>query len=362
MTKLSWIGSICIAFFFMTGPFNAWITRKLGYTAMLSISTILCPLALMLASISNAIWQLYLTQGLLFGIGASFTWFSCIPAVQQWFSEKRGMAIGLAMFGSGVGGLIMSNITQAIISSSLGYRWALRILGFICFFFLIIATLLVKPFPGYRDSNLKDQTPMIKKQLNLLKSTEFNLLLSVAFITTFGYLVPSFLLPSYADSLGLNPWVGTNLSAILSAINSVSKLIAGYTGDRIGRVNTFAICTFLCGVMSLVIWTNAKNEASIWVFSVLFGLFGGGHLTMLAAIVPQIGGYERISEANGLMYFFNLWGYLVGTPIASAIINVSTPPNYQYAAIWAGLLMCVGGILAFALRIVKVGWSWKVKV
>ncbi|CAO3640769.1 unnamed protein product [Cunninghamella echinulata] len=361
---MDWIYLYC--FFFITGPFNDWITRKLGYTLMLSISTILCPLSLMLASISHSIWQLYLTQGLLFGIGASFTWFSCIPAVQQWFSKKRGIAIGLAMFGSGIGGLVMSNITQAVISSSLGYRWALRILGFICLIFLFIATLLVKPFDGYRDPNIKDTTPMIKKQLRLLKSVEFNLLLSVAFITTFGYLVPSFLLPSYADYLGLNPWIGTNLSAILSGINSISKLIVGWTGDRLGRLNTFVICTFLCGIMSLAIWTNAKTEASIWVFSVFYGLFGGGYLTMLAAIVPQIGGYEHISEANGLMYFLNLPGYLVGTPIASAIINVSKSTtgvvHYEYAAIWAGLLMSVGGILAFILRIYKVGWSWKIKV
>ncbi|CAO3599274.1 unnamed protein product [Absidia cylindrospora] len=361
MNQLSWIGFICIGFFFILGPINDWVTRKLGYTLMLAIATFLCPFALMMASITNNIWQLYLTQGLLFGVGSSFVWFSCIGAVQQWFSKKRGIAIGLSMFGSGVGGLIMNNITQAAILT-LGYRWALRILGFICLVFLGLATLLVKPFPGYRQTNLNDPTPMWKKQVTLLKRLDFCLLLSIAFITTFGYLVPSFLLPSYADSLGLNPWVGTNLSAILSAINAVSKLVVGYTSDRVGRVNTFCVCTFLSGIMCLAIWTNATTEPTIWVFAVLYGLFGGGYLTMLAASLPQIAGYHAISEANGLMYFLNLPGYLVGTPIASAIINSKTPAYYPYAAIWAGLLMTVGGILAFALRIVQVGWSWKIKV
>lgn len=55
MTKLSWIGSICIALFFIIGPINEWVVCKLGYTKMLCIATILCPLALMLASISHEV-------------------------------------------------------------------------------------------------------------------------------------------------------------------------------------------------------------------------------------------------------------------------------------------------------------------
>lgn len=172
----------------------------------------------------------------------------------------------------------------------------------------------------------------------------------------------SSVITAYATFLGLNPWVSTNLSAILSAINAVSKLVNGYTSDRIGRINGLAICTFLAGIMSLAIWTNARTEPTIWVFAVLYGFFGGGYLTLLAASLPQIAGYDNISAANGLMYFTNTFGYLFGTPIASAIINHSTPPNYVYAAVWGGLLMAVGGIFCFVLRIMRAGWRPFVKV
>jgi hypothetical protein len=56
MTKLSWIGSICIALYFIIGPINEWVVRKLGYTKMLAFATIMCPLALMLASISHEVF------------------------------------------------------------------------------------------------------------------------------------------------------------------------------------------------------------------------------------------------------------------------------------------------------------------
>lgn len=170
------------------------------------------------------------------------------------------------------------------------------------------------------------------------------------------------LLIAYANFLKLNPWIGTNLSAILSAINAVSKLVNGYTSDRIGRINCLTICTFLAGVMSLAIWTNARTEATIWVFAILYGFFGGGYLTLFPASLPQVAGYDNISAANGLLYFTNTFGYLFGTPIASALINRTTPPNYVYAAVWGGLLMAVGGLFCLVLRVMRAGWNPLVKV
>lgn len=364
MNKLSWIGSICVALYFILGPINEWLICKLGYKIMLSIGTILCPLALMLASISHEIWHLYLTQGVMFGLGASFVFFPCIGAPQEWFSSRRGTAIGIAMCGSGVGGLVISNVCQAVMLS-IGYRWSLRVAGFISLFFLSLATLFVKQSPAQlikRKENPVTLHGMYVKQKMLLGKAQFNIFMINSFLTTFGYLVPSFLLPSYARSLKLNPWVGTNLSAIMSAVNAISKLVAGYTSDRIGRINGLFICTFLAGIMCLAIWTNARTEPAVWVFAVLYGFFGGGYLTLFPASLPQVAGFENIAAGNGLTYFTNVFGFVFGTPIASALINRTSPPNYVYAAVWGGLLMTVGGLFCLALRVMRAGCKPFVKV
>lgn len=364
MNELSWIGSICVALYFILGPINEWLICKLGYKIMLSIGTILCPLALMLASISHEIWHLYLTQGVMFGLGASFVFFPCIGAPQEWFSSRRGTAFGIAMCGSGVGGLVISNVCQAVMLS-IGYRWSLRVAGFISLFFLSLATLFVKQSSAQlikRKENPVTLHGMYVKQKMLLGSAQFNIFMIISFLTTFGYLVPSFLLPSYARSLKLNPWVGTNLSAIMSAVNAISKLVAGYTSDRIGRINGLFICTFLAGIMSLAIWTNARTEPAVWVFSVLYGFSGGGYLTLFPASLPQVAGFENVAAGNGLTYFTNVFGFVFGTPIASALINRTSPPNYVYAAVWGGLLMTVGGLFCLALRVMRAGCKPFVKV
>lgn len=147
----------------------------------------------MLASISHQIWHLYLTQDVLFGLGASLVWFSCIGAPQQCFSKKRDLAVDITISGCDIGGLVVSNICQAAIEHS-DYRWALRISGFICFFFIIIATFFDKRMSCI--SKLSKATTasiingsMIQTQISLLKNPQFIILLVIGFVTTFGYLV-----------------------------------------------------------------------------------------------------------------------------------------------------------------------------
>lgn len=103
------------------------------------------------------------------GVGASLVWFPCISAAQQWFLHRRGLAVGIAVSGSGFGGLILSNIIQAVIDK-LGYQWALRIIGFISFALLTIAALTVRPLnePQTEDIRIFDMRPFRNKQFVLL--------------------------------------------------------------------------------------------------------------------------------------------------------------------------------------------------
>lgn len=359
MNELSWIGSICVALFFIIGPVNEWVTCKLGYTKMLLIGTILCPLGLMLASISHKMWHLYLTQGVMFGIGASFIFFPCMAAPQQWFTTRRGLAVGYCMTGSGIGGLIFSNIVQACITH-LDYRWALRVAGFVCFGFCVLSAILVKLPSSAMKAEQESFGQLFQRQKKLIRNKQFAIMLVITLVTCFGYLTPAFYLASYAEFIGLDPWVGANLGAIMSAVNAVAMLSTGWFSDRTGRINGLFVCTFLSGIFTLAIWTTAKTSAAIWVYVVLYGYFGGGYLTLNGASLPEVAGYDNITAANGLLYFSSTFGYLFGTPITSAIVSTGSK-GYTYAAIYCGLLMSVGGLLCWMLRVTRAGWSPLIK-
>lgn len=114
------------------------------------------------------------------GVGSSLVWFPCITAPQQWFTKRRGLAVGIAISGSGFGGLILSNIIQAAIDH-LGYQWALRIVGFISFVMLIIAVCFVRPLNQPENSliNVLDIRPF--------KNIQFSLLFAIQFIGNFAF-------------------------------------------------------------------------------------------------------------------------------------------------------------------------------
>ncbi|CAO3694646.1 unnamed protein product [Rhizopus microsporus] len=353
MSTLSWVGSICVALFFITGPINQILIERMGYKYMLATGTVCCTAALILASFAQEVWHVFLTQGVLFGLGASFVSLTCIGAPQQWFSKRRGLAVGISFCGSGVGGLVVANISMAAIKS-IGYRWALRIDGIVVFILLSIATCLVRPFGDVKKTGGQ------RKVINwyLFKNPMFSVMFMHGLITTFGYMTPYFLLPSHANALNLDPWVGANLSAIMSAVNAVARVFTGHVGDKLGRFNSLFLCTFLCGASCLLIWTNVHNEGTLWAFAVIYGFFGGGYVALFPAVQPQVVGLENIGPAIGLLYTTNIFGYLFGTPIASALINLDTPPNYLNGALWAGSTIVVGSLFAGWLRILKGGFKF----
>ncbi|KAI8379355.1 major facilitator superfamily domain-containing protein [Radiomyces spectabilis] len=351
MNELSWIGSLWLALANIVGPFFSFFAARIGYKWMLVAAVFCCSLSLILASFANEIWQLYLTQGVLSGIGASLVWFPCISAPQQWFSKRRGLAVGIAISGSGFGGLVFSNVANAAIEN-LGYQWALRIVGLISFVLVAVAAFLVRPLnkPSVQSTNVFNLRPF--------KNIQFVLLFTVQLLGNFAFNVPSGFLPSFAtDVLHAGSWVSSNMPAILSGVMIVGKIGSGFVGDYIGRVNMQFICTTMTGLMCLTLWLTASNVAAVWAFAALFGLFGGGYLSISPAVLAQVVGLEDIESANGLLFFAWFFGGLFGSPICSALINNGAEKTYNYAIIFGGVIMVFGGLLVWVVRVMRVGWN-----
>lgn len=95
------------------------------------LGTAIMALALILASFASEVWHLMLSQGVLFGVGASLVYYPAIGAPSHWFDAKRGFALGLAVSGTGLGGLALAPATQALMDG-VGVAWTLRILALFC--------------------------------------------------------------------------------------------------------------------------------------------------------------------------------------------------------------------------------------
>lgn len=121
----------------------------------------------------------------------TFVWQTMMGTVPQWFDKRRGLALGLSASGSGIGGLVMPFIMNALLQK-FGAPWTYRIIGFICLALGTVSTLLVREkFPD--RGGRKKISDIV--QWSVLKDNNLKLWCVAATITLFGYLVPFFYLP-----------------------------------------------------------------------------------------------------------------------------------------------------------------------
>ncbi|KAF8984825.1 hypothetical protein BGZ46_006938 [Entomortierella lignicola] len=177
-TQISWVGSIGTASMFIPGPFVAPLTRFIGLRAVVAVGIIAAALGLILASFTTELWHLYITQGFLFGCGGGLVFFSSISVTAQYFEKRRGLANGIAVAGSGIGGLAVSPLTRFLITQ-VGYRWCQRIIGFAVLGFMSA----IFPFIRPRIKTVR-RGPIF--DFSLFKAPGFVPLMLTAFIVPFG--------------------------------------------------------------------------------------------------------------------------------------------------------------------------------
>jgi cyanate permease len=184
-------------------------TRYFGTHTTLSIGIVLETAGLLGASFASEIWHLFLSQGVAFGLGMGCIFVASVGIIPQWFSKKRSFANSIGAAGSGIGGLVYSLATNAMIQS-VGLGWAFRILAIVAFVANVICVSLL------RDRNKAVGSIQTAFDFRLFKRPEFLLVLMWGFFSMLGYVVLLFSMPNYARSIGLTAQQGSVVGAMLN--------------------------------------------------------------------------------------------------------------------------------------------------
>ncbi|KAI9298075.1 MFS general substrate transporter [Neoconidiobolus thromboides FSU 785] len=325
-SRFALVGSISLSLLAGLGFVSGKLTDKFGYRPMVYLGSTLFSIALILASFSTKLWHLYLTQGILSGIGSSIAYIPCLSIISNWFDKKRGLATGIAVSGSGIGGLVLSPIIELFIINY-GLAVSLRIIGIFSFVTCIVFTSFIK----LRVDKSKDKGSTDDAKLNIAKlclDIKFCLLWLDGLIQNLGFLVPIFLMPIYCEYYGLSRSTASIIVGLLNGTSAIGRILLGQLADKFGKLNIFTIATFLITFFSLFIWLFAFNLASIITFSVLFGLVSGVYSSLIPSIVPDIFGTENIASIMGLAYTSCGIANLCGPPIAAALMSLENSQNF----------------------------------
>lgn len=123
--------TIAMSFFCIGGLLGAQVSKRVGHKIALIIAGIISALGfIMTASLHDAsVIMLYISYGVLAGMGIGIAYNVLIATVSAWFPDKKGLCSGCLMMGFGASALVLGNIANALFNSDLGWRSTYLFLG-----------------------------------------------------------------------------------------------------------------------------------------------------------------------------------------------------------------------------------------
>ncbi|KAG7442941.1 MFS general substrate transporter [Guyanagaster necrorhizus] len=343
-SNLAWVGAIQAVGVSVLGFPAGKLAERIGYRMTGIIGCTLMTIGLLGASFSSEVWHLYLNQGIVFAMGSAFAVIPALTIPSQWFVKYRGFATGVGVSGYGIGGLVLSPVTQKLINE-LGIRWTLRIMGLLTFAVAGVAFLFMRT----------KSIPVVQKNdriqiSHLLKDPVIYALWIFMLLSAFGYYIPTFYTPEYArNELHHTAQGGANALALQSGLSAVGRVLTGLMGDRVGHLTALSICQLIAGIAQMAVWPFCANLPSLMAFSAVYGFFSGGIVSLPPVALAEIYGTQQLASITGLILTGNIPGTIVGPSIAGAIIDKNTFPagkiNFLPVQLYGGSWF-IGGCLA----------------
>ncbi|WP_175703938.1 MFS transporter [Burkholderia ambifaria] len=324
-------GFLYFGFGIVSGPLaDRFGSRRLAVAGML-----LTAAGLAAAGAAHTLLQVYVAYGLGVGFGVGCAYVPAVGAVQRWFVRRRGFASGLAVAGIGVGTLVMPPLASALIAH-VGWRGAYVTLAALAVVVGAGMSLLIENDPRGRGllpdgdvarTHAGDALPAAASSVpagatvrEAVVSRPFASLYAACLVCSFGVFVPFVHLVPYALDHGVAPSTAVLLLGAIGVGSTAGRFFLGGLADRFGR-RASLLAMFAGMAVALVAWAGAVGVATLAAFALVFGVFYGGWVAVLPAVVMDYFGGRNVSAIIGVLYTSVAFGTLIGPAAAGFIYD-----------------------------------------
>ncbi|KAL4933973.1 MCT family MFS transporter [Aspergillus undulatus] len=359
-STITWITSLQYFLMFFGGPFVGVLFDNFGPRWILLAGSFFHIFGLMMISISSKYYQFLLTQGICSPIGISALFNISMTSINTWFRRRRALALGIAVSGSGLGGVIFPIMVTRIIPV-LDFGWAIRICGFMSLFLLIIMNLTVRS-----RLNHQKKTPLCHPLdfVRPFREIPFVVTSAATFFLYWGLFLPFAFIPTQAQRYGTSPYLASYLLPILNAGSIFGRILPPYLADHLGRFNLMILTAILSIILVLALWLPSRTDSTAIAFAALYGFSGGSAVSLAPALVAQISDIREIGVRSGTYFAIAAFAALTGTPIAGALLPEPLSGSYLGLELFCAATMFVGVVLYVLARgiVPDGGWGVRVKV
>lgn len=328
----------------VTGPIAGKLMKKLDIRLYLTIFILCGALSFIGFSIATTLIHFYLFAILM---GAGLAGGAMIPTsvlITNWFNEKRGLCLGIALSGTGFGGVILSPFVNWLITAY-GWRSGYSVLGILIIAILVpLAIFVIKLTPaekGLLPLGGSNQSQTSKQNL-LVGTSQGEALKSISFwslciaIVVGGVVVNSMLinLAPYLSDIGTSAGTAALLLSLGSAMVIVGKLIIGRVFDKVGLFTTVFIISAGSIISFLFLY-----KANVLLPAILFTIFSGIGSTAVtvtpAYLTGALFGEKEYGSKYGVVAIFISLGAAITPIVSGAIYNI----NHSYGLLINSLIV-----------------------
>jgi OFA family oxalate/formate antiporter-like MFS transporter len=357
VSEVNVIFTLTIVFLGVSAYFGGRWMERVGPRRVAFAAAGLYGAGVILSSLAaSSILLLYVTYGVIAGIGLGLGYIVPIATLIKWFPDKRGVITGIAVAGFGGGAVITAPLAKSLIGS-VGPFQTFAILGVGYVIAVAIAAMIIRNPPedwtpeGYDPQEAKAEGERSGRDYEFgesLRTWQWYALWGLLFLNvTAGIALISEADPMAQQITGASAGAAAALVSIIAIFNGVGRFLWASLSDAIGRKWAFLGMYLL----QVALFVGLANTGSYGLFLALAcGIllcYGGGFGTMPAFAADYFGA-ENVGRIYGFMLTAWSAGGIVG-PLLISVIRDSTG-EYTVALYVIAAILLVSSILPLIVR------------
>ncbi|NXN50836.1 MOT6 protein, partial [Rynchops niger] len=385
-SETSWFPSIMVAVLHGGGPLCSILVKRFGCRFAVMLGGLLSGVGMVSSSFCQSISQLYLTAGLITGLGSCFSFQAGVTVLGYYFIRWRTLANAMASTGVSLGFTLWPLLSQYLLDE-MGWRNTFLIFGGILLNCCVCGAIMrpvhlasesplesLKPAeePGRRaeGAQLSNGTSHLELQQQTRRTACFQMLQKYLAFDIFcqnkgyqiytigvtwmmmGFALPHVYLVPYAIQNGVEERRAALLISVIGLINIFIRPFTGLlSGHRVftgRRIYLFSLAVLLCGLSNFICVISAKFSVLI-IYCVILSIAMSGIGALTFQVLMDVVEMDRFSSALGLFTILESITLLIGPPLTGLLVDITSDFHYVFynssfflisAALFMGLSFC----------------------